>query len=302
MPLHPDAQQNLDERAALGARNVQELSVAEGRAQSLRLAATAPRERVPLIREFEIADAYGTIPLRLYYPNEDKILPIIVFFHGGGWVLGNLETDDAVCRQWANGVQALVVSVNYHHAPEDKFPAAAEDAYTATRWVSEHAAEIGGDASRLAVAGKSAGGNLAAATTLMARDRGVPPIAFQLLWVPVLDHNLETRSYHDNAEGYGLTRADMTWFWNQYLAHPSDGENPYASPLRAKDLSKLPPAFVVIAQYDPLRDEAVAYAEKLRAAGVAVESRCFEGMIHGFVGTQALEDAMRELRRALDVK
>lgn len=302
MPLHPDTQKFFDERAALGTRNPEDLSVADARAQSLRLAAMAPRERVPLLREFEIEGKHGNIPLRLYYPNENKNLPIVIFFHGGGWVLGNLETGDAVCRQWANGAQALVVSVNYHHAPEYKFPAAADDAYAATRWISEHAAEIGGDASRIAVSGMSAGGGLAATTTLMAREMGTPHIAFQLLWVPVLNYFFETNSYRENAEGYGLTRAGMMWFWEHYLNEPRDGENPYASPLRAETFANLPPAFILVAQYDPLHDEGVAYAEKLRAAGVAVELREYAGMVHAFLGAQATQDAAQALRRAFALK
>ena len=296
MSLSPDAQKFLDERAALGTRSVQELSVDDARAQSIRLNANLPRDPVARVRDLNL----GAIPARLYYPNEQPNLPIVVFFHGGGWVLGNLDVCDAACRQWANGTQCLVVSVNYRHAPDYKFPAAAEDAYNATRWVSEHASEIGGDASRIAVAGMSAGGNLATVTALMARDRDTPRIVFQLLWVPVIDFDFETRSYHENAEGFGLTRGDMQWFWNQYLNSPQDGENPYASPMRA-DVSNLPPAFVVVAQYDPLRDEALAYVEKLRAAGVPVEFRVYEGMIHGFLGAQANQDAWRAIRSALGV-
>lgn len=299
MPLHPDAQAFLDLRASQGARNVEELSVADARTQSIRLNADLPREEVEHVREIEIAGSYGTIPARLYYPNRRPSLPILVFFHGGGWVLGNLETTDATARQWANASQCLVVSVNYHHAPEYRFPAAAEDAYTAARWVSEHASEIGGDASRLAVAGMSAGGNLAVVTALMARDRGTPEIAFQLLWVPVVDFNFETRSYAENADGYGLTRKGMQWFWRNYLSSPNDGADPYASPLRASDLSNLPPAFVMTAEFDPLLDEGREYAEKLRSAGVAVEFRTYQGMIHGFLGAEAMQDAMDAVRRAL---
>lgn len=295
--LHPDTRKFLDERAALGVTSVQELAVADARAQSIMLNADLPRDPVARVRDLNL----GAIPARLYYPNEKPNLPIVVFFHGGGWVLGNLETADATCRQWANVTQCLVVSVNYRHAPDHKFPAAADDAYHATRWVSENASALGGDAARLAVAGSSAGGNLAAVTTLMARDLGTPRIAFQLLWVPVIDFNFETPSYHENAEGYGLTRGDMQWFWNHYLDAPSDGENPYASPLRA-ELSHLPPAFILAAQYDPLRDEALAYAEKLRAAGVAVQVKLYEGMIHGFLGAQANQDALRAIRNALSVE
>ncbi len=301
MPLAPDAQKFLDDRAAQGARNVEELSVADARAQSIRLSANLPREPVVRIRDAQFAGMYGMVDARLYYPNAKSQLPVVVFFHGGGFVLGNLETTDAVARQWANASQCLVVSVNYHHAPEYKFPAACEDAYAATRWVSEHAAEIGADASRLAVAGMSAGGGLAASAALIARDRRGPRIALQVLWVPVLDYNFETRSYQDNAEGYGLTRAGMRWFWGHYLNDPREGANPYASPLRADTLSNLPPAFILAAEYDPLRDEALAYAEKLRAAEVPVQARLYPGMVHGYLGAQAFSDAMSALRLTLNV-
>lgn len=302
MPLHPDAQAFLDDRLARGARNNEDLSVQDARAQTIRLNATTPREKVARTRDIEIPGQGAKIPARLYYPSTASNLPIVVFFHGGGFVIGNLETVDAVCRQWANAMQCLIVSVNYRHAPEHKFPAAAEDAYTATRWVSAHAAEIGGDASRLATAGLSAGGGLATTTALMARDRGRPPIAFQLLWVPVLDARFDTPSYSQNADGYGLNRATMQWFWKHYLTNGQDGANPYASPLRAPDLSKLPPAMILTAEYDPLHDEGFAYAEKLRAAGVPVEYHNYPGMVHGFLGPQALADSARAVRAALGVK
>lgn len=302
MSLHPDAQAFLDLRASQGSRNVEDLTVEQARAQSERLNALVIREAVARVRDLEIPGPNGPISTRLYYPSDAPNLPIIVFFHGGGFVVGSLETTDAVCRQWANASQCLLVSVNYRHAPEHKFPAAVEDAYAATKWGSEHAAEIGGDASRLAVAGVSAGGNLAAVVALMARDRGTPRISFQALCVPVLDFNFGRASYAENAEGYGLTRKGMQWFWGHYLANEGYGENPYASPLRAKDLSKLPPAYVGTSEYDPLRDEGIAYAEKLKAAGVPVEHQHYAGMIHGFPGAQAFADVMQAIRNALGVK
>lgn len=302
MPLSPDAQKFLDQRAQLGARDVVELSVHDARQQSLRLAALMPGEHVARVRDLEIPGPYGAIQLRLYSPQTDAVdLPIVVFFHGGGWVVGALETGDAVCRAWTNAAQCLVVAVNYHKAPEYKFPAAAEDAYAATKWVSAHASEIGGDAARLAVFGQSAGGNLAAVVSLMARDRSGPRIAFQIPWVPITDANFETASYLENATGYGLTRAGMLWFWQHYINGPDDYANPYAAPLRAKDLSNLPPAFIVAAQYDPLREDAIAYANALRAAGNPVELRVYDGMIHSYLGVQAFDDAVNALRRALEI-
>lgn len=302
MPLAPHAQEFLDLRVAQDALDVEDMTVEDARAQSLRLNANLPREAVARVREIEIPGPDGAIPARLYYPNLQDKLPMVVFFHGGGWVLGNLETTEATARQWANATRCLVVSVNYRHAPEHKFPAAAEDAYAATRWVGEHAAEIGGDGERIAVAGMSAGGGLAATTALMARDRGAPHIGLQVLWVPVLDYNFETNSYHQNAEGYGLTRRGMQWFWENYLSSPADGANPYASPLRAPDVSDLAPALVLVAEYDPLLDEGRAYADRLRAAGVPVELCYYEGMVHGFLGAQATRDAARAISAALDVE
>lgn len=254
----------------------------------------------------EIPGPAGGLRIRLYRPSAEGVLPVLVFFHGGGWVMGSIETHDGYCRQLANASGHAVVSVNYRLAPEDKFPAGLEDAYAATKWVSEHAAEIGVDAKRIAVAGDSAGGNLAASVCLVARDRGGPPLAFQLLLYPVVDCSFDTPSYHQNATGYHLTRAAMIWSWHHYLNSDHDGHSPYASPLRAPDLSGLPAALIMTAEYDPLRDEGEAYAQRLRAAGVPVELRRYDGLIHGFArrtnvldrARQALQDAAAALRNA----
>jgi acetyl esterase len=251
----------------------------------------------------------GEIPVRVYRPNAGDGLPVVVYFHGGGWVCGSLKTHDNVCRSLANGVGAVVVSVDYRMAPEDKFPAAVDDAFAATQWVHEHAAELGVDAARLAVAGDSAGGNLAAVVSLLARDAGGPPIAFQLLVYPVTDHEFTSRSMEENAEGYFLTRGDMQWFFSHYLRSDADGDDPRVSPIRASDLRNLPPALVITAEYDPLRDQGKAYAEALRAAGNEVEAVSYDGMFHGFFGMDAmidvakvaLDDAADALRRHLGV-
>jgi acetyl esterase len=187
-----------------------------------------------------------------------------------------------------------VVSVDYRLAPEHPYPAAPEDCYAATQWVAKNGSEIGIDVSRLAIGGDSAGGNLTAVTALMARDRGGPGLRFQLLVYPVTDYALDTPSYRENGEGYFLTRDMMRWFWQQYLADPSHADHPYASPLRAADLANLPPALCITAGYDPLRDEGEAYAERLRAAGVAARTSRYEGMFHGFFGMAAQIDAARK--------
>src|SRR5213078_1916119 len=185
-------------------------------------------------------------------------------------------------------VGCLVVSVDYRLAPEHRFPAAPEDCYAATRWLAEHAGSLGGDKGRIAVGGDSAGGNLAAVVALMARDRGGPKLAFQLLVYPATDTDFETRSYRENSEGYFLTRADMVWFWNHYAPRDEDRRNPYAAPLRAASLRGLPPALVITAEFDPLRDEGEAYGARLRDAGNQVLVKRYPGMIHGFFGMGTL--------------
>jgi acetyl esterase len=221
------------------------------------------------------------IPLRIFRPGGEGAFPLLVFFHGGGWVVGDLDTHDEFCRQLCVGTGSVVVSVDYRLAPEAKFPAAPEDCYAATCWAVEHAADIGADGNRLCVAGDSAGGNLAAVVSIMARDRAGPTITHQLLMYPVTDFNFETGSYRENAEGYFLSRAMMRWFWGHYLVDDSQGSDPLAAPLHA-NLTALPTATVITAEYDPLRDEGIAYAEALAEAGVRVEYRLFVGMIHGF--------------------
>lgn len=282
--LDPKARALLDQLAAAGAPPLHELPVAVAREGLAALFGTQPGGTLPLaaIEDRRVPGPAGEIPVRVYRPEGRPPLPLVVFFHGGGWVLGNLESHDGTCRTLARAVPAVVVSVDYRLAPEHKFPAAAEDAFAATRWAAEHAASLGGDAARVAVAGDSAGGNLAAVVALMARDRGGPPLVHQVLVYPPTDAACDTASYEENAEGYFLTRDGMRWFWGHYLPSPAEGRHPYASPLRAEDLRGLPPALVITAEYDPLRDEGEAYAARLRAAGVGAVTRRFDGMIHAF--------------------
>lgn len=242
-----------------------------------------PPEPVRRIENHRIEGHGGTVPVRVYVPKGTEPLPVFVYYHGGGWVLGDVDTHEALCTAIANAAGCIVVSVDYRLAPEHKFPAAVDDAYAAARWVAENAGSIGGDPERLAVGGDSAGGNLAAVVALMARDRGVFQPVLQVLIYPVTDHNFHTPSYVENAEGYLLTREDMRWFWGHYLAHDEDGDHPYASPLRAKSFSGLAPALVITAEYDPLRDEGEAYAARLRSAGVPVTLSRYDGMIHAFI-------------------
>lgn len=230
-------------------------------------------------------DTAREIPVRIYWPVDGTSgLAVVVFFHGGGFTLCNLDTHDRMCRDLCRDANAVVVSVDYRLAPEHPYPAAVEDAYAAVCWAADHAHELGGDAARLSVAGDSTGGNLAAVAALVARDRGGPSIAFQLLIYPVTDSRMATPSYRENGEGFFLTREHMRWYWTQYLTDPADGDQPYASPLRAPDLSGLPPAHIITAEHDPLRDEGEAYGARLRDAGVAVTVRRVEGAFHGFFG------------------
>ena len=260
--------------------------------QGFEQSALAPGEPEPVahVENLRLPGPDGEIPVRLYRPESKSALPALVYFHGGGFVLCNLESHDGVCRSLANAAGCAVVSVDYRLAPEHPFPAAPEDCYAVTRFVAERGRELGIDAARIAVGGDSAGGNLTAVVSQMARDRRGPRLRFQLLVYPVTDASFDTPSYRENAEGYFLTTNMMKWFWGKYLVDPTDAANPYASPLRAKDLTGLPPGLCITAEFDPLRDEGEAYAGRLREAGVGVTTTRYDGMFHGFFGMGAVLD------------
>jgi len=304
MPVHPQARAVLDQLAALPDFSTLEPPVA----RQLAAVPGPPGEAVSRVEDREIPGPGGPVPVRIYTPDGTGPFAALVFFHGGGFVICDLDTHDGVCRALTNAAGCVVVSVGYRLAPEHKFPAAPEDCYAATRWVADRATEIGVDPGRLAVAGDSAGGNLAAVVALMARDRGGPALRYQLLVYPVTHRDFDTPSYRENAEGLLLTRNMMRWFWRHYLERDSDGERPYASPLRAEDLSGLPPAHVITAEFDPLRDEGEAYAARLRDAGIDTTHARYDGMIHGFFGMgetidaarEAVADAASRLRAVLD--
>ena len=307
MPLDPQAKAILDQFASMGGPQLHEMSVAQARELILGMVALAGEpESIARIENRTVPGPAGEIPVRIYTPVGTAPFPVLVYFHGGGWVIGNLDTHDGICRSLANRVGCLVVSVDYRLAPEHPFPAAPEDCYAATRWLAEHAGSLGGDKGRIAVGGDSAGGNLAAVGALMARDRGGPKLAFQLLVYPVTDADFETRSYRENAEGYFLTRADMVWFWNHYAPRQEDRRNPYAAPLRAASLRGLPPALVITAEFDPLCDDGNAYAARLREDGVPVRLSRQDGLIHGFFqmgavidrGRASVDEAARALKDA----
>ena len=234
----------------------------------------------------------GTIPVRVYTPKGEGPFPVLVYFHGGGWVIATLDTYDASCRALTNMANCVVVSVDYRQAPEHKFPAAHEDSYAATQWVMNNAGQIKGNPAQVAVAGESAGGNLAAAVCLMAKDRGGKMPVHQLLVYPIANYAFDTESYRQNAEAKPLNKAMMQWFFDKYLSSPSDGQNKYVSIVRApeQDLRATPPATVITAQIDPLMSEGKAYADKLKAAGVDVAYRHFDGVAHEFFGMGKVVD------------
>jgi acetyl esterase len=308
MALRPEIRALLDQQAASGRPPLHRQSVAQARAFHTGDAAALNGEAVQLaaVADRAVPGPGGDLRVRVYTPRGAPPFPIVVFFHGGGWVVGTLDTYDPLCRALAAAVPTVVVSVDYRLAPEHRWPAAVEDAYAATLWASRHAAELGGAQHRLAVAGDSAGGNLAAVVALGARDRGGPAIAFQLLVYPALDVAGDTGSWREHADGFYLTAAGMRWYWDHYLGG-ADGAAPDASPLRAAFLGGLPPALVVTADHDVLRDEGEAYAARLREAGVAADVRRVEGVVHGFfrwravtgAADAALQEAAAALRSAL---
>jgi acetyl esterase len=256
----------------------------------------AKPEPVAEVRDDTIPGPDGDIPVRIYRPDGHG-LPVLVYAHGGGFVFCDLDSHDGLCRNIANRVQAVVISVAYRLAPENRWPDAAEDVYTVAQWAVDNPDAVGGDARRVAVGGDSAGGNLAAVAAVMARDRGGPKIAAQLLLYPVIAADFDTESYRLYGKGFYNPKPALQWYWDQYVPMPADRENPYASPLRA-NLAGLPPAVIVLAGHDPLRDEGNAYADALEAEGV-VTVRCpFEGGIHGFMTMPMLDIAQQARRQA----
>ncbi|MFF4341033.1 alpha/beta hydrolase [Kitasatospora sp. NPDC001540] len=311
MPLHPQAEALRRQRAAAGTPPLYTRTLAEARAADLaeiRAAAGNP-EPVGSVAELTVDGPGGPLPLRVYRPAGEAAeqLPLLIYLFGGGWVLGSLDTGDAICRRLTNAVGCVTVSVGYRLAPEHPFPAAVHDVLAAADRVVAHAADLGADPGRIAVGGDSAGGNLAAALTLLARERGGPALRHQLLVYPNTDHAADTPSVREHDDPLLFNRRSVAWYWGHYLADPADGAHPLASPLRAPSLAGLPPATVITAEYDPLRDEGELYAEALRAAGVPVELRRYDGMPHGFFamsgvlddGRAAQQYAADRLREAL---
>ena len=316
VPGQPDAEMQavLDAHAALGPKPLETLTAAEARKQPSPADAvmallkkqgksTAP-EAVGKVVNRTIPGAGGAIPVRIYWPKGDGPFPVIVYYHGGGWVIANLDTYDASARALTNAANAIVISSHYRQGPEHKFPAAHDDAWAAYQWSVKNAASLKGDTAKIAVAGESAGGNLAAFVTLMARDQKTKLPVHQLLVYPIANYDTDSPSYRENADAKPLSKAGMQWFFRNYLRSEADGADWRISLLRVDDVRGLPPTTVILAQIDPLRSEGQAYADKLTAAGVDVMVKRFDGVTHEFFGVgavhpkakQAVSDAAARLR------
>lgn len=303
MPLHPQLVPLAEGMHGPDAKKMSEMSIDEARAGYLALSAMfGPGEEVGSVEDREVPGPAGPIPVRVYTPaGLDGTAPVAVFYHGGGWTIGDLDSHDRECRAICNRVGCIIVSVHYRRAPETRFPGAFDDSFAALCWVGEHAAELGGDPARIAVAGDSAGGNLSASMAVHARDHGGPKLCFQLLIYPAVDFAGEYASASENAEGPFLTTETMHWFEAQFLGQPASEADratlvdPRLSPLHAADHAGLPPALIVTAELDPLRDQGRAYAEQLEAAGVPVTLHEYEGMAHLFFQLSPICDDAKAL-------
>jgi len=310
MPLDPQVEGLLAEFRKARPKPVHLMTPAEARLAGwvYKHLADEP-EDVAIVGHHYIPGPTADLPVRIYRPAEagSEPTPGLVYFHGGGFVLGNIEICDSFSRALANRTGCTVIAVNYQKAPEHKFPMPLDDCYAATQWIIDNAALVGLDPARIGVAGDSSGGNLAAAVTLRARDEQGPKIVYQVLIYPCVQYGWDTPSAKENAEGLSLERAGMEYFWNHYVRGPDDGADPYCSPLLAESHAGLPPALVICAEYDPLRDDGRNYAARLEAAGVPVKLSLYKGMIHGFLwmagvldqAKTALDEIGREVRSAL---
>jgi acetyl esterase len=306
-PAAPNSQMKavLDELAALSPQPIETLSPEEARKQPTPTDAvkallksqdkSSDPEPVAEVDHRKVESPDGrNIPVRIYTPRGEGPFPVIVYYHGGGFVIADLDTYDASCRALCNGARAVVVSVDYRRAPEHKFPAAVDDAYGAYIWVRHNAAKINGDPAKVAVAEESAGGNLATVVSLMAKEQSAALPTFQLLMYPLVDNDMNRESYVENADSKPLNRAMMGWFMKHYLSDPTSANDPHVCPFKAKDMTGLPPAMVITAQIDPLRSEGKAYADKLKAAGVEVQYKNYDGVTHEFFGMAAVVDVAKQ--------
>jgi acetyl esterase len=287
----------LDEMQARGTPPVQDLSPVDARKtrNPVFIELGGPPAGFVKIHDTHMSGVPEKLPLRIYVPPGEGPFPALIYFHGGGWVIGNLDTHNSLCSLLAKGASCIVIAVDYRLSPESRFPAAVEDAFTATEWVAANAHEIHVDADKIAVGGDSAGGNLAAVVCHLAREKKKPTLVHQLLVYPVMNlSSFDTESYHEHGKGYILTAESMRYYRGHYLAHNDDALNPQASPLLAESFSDLPPAHIITAEFDVLMDEGAAYARKLKEAGIPVKYSCYEGMIHAFLSFSSVVDAARD--------
>lgn len=307
---HPEISGLLQQMGAAPAPTFNSLSP-EGARELFNTMFPRPEEPEPVRDTMDLAIGDEGIPIRVYIPEGEGPYPTLLYLHGGGWVVGNIDLYDATCRAITNEADCMVVSVDYRLAPEYEFPTPLEDCYTAAEWVFETAEAMQIDTDNVAIGGDSAGGNLAAAVTLLARERDGPTFDHQVLIYPVTDHEFDTTSYQENAEGYLLTKADMEWFWDHYLRDDLDAMNPYASPLKAESLEGLPSATVTTCGFDPLCDEGAAYAARLENAGIDVTHYHYDDAIHGIAqmlvepmdltrGRELIDDVATDLQRVFD--
>jgi acetyl esterase len=311
MPLDPQVRRMREARKRDRTPQLYTLGLTEARAADLESiqAAGGDLEPVSQVVDRVIPGPVGDLPVRIYRSRRGTREPALVYYFGGGWTLGSIDTSDGICRSLANAAGCTVITVGYRLAPEARFPAAVDDCYTSLRWISYQARDLRIDPARLAVGGDSAGGNLAAAVTLLARDHGDPHLVGQLLVYPNTDYGSDTASLERNVDPYLFNKTSVAWYWQHYLCGPEDGLHPLASPLRAESLRHLPPALVITAEYDPLRDQAEQYAERLRRSGVAVQLSRYDGMVHGFFamagvldgGKRAISEAAQALRTWFDL-
>jgi acetyl esterase len=311
MPLHPTAEMMIQVLNDIGLTFKADTTPEDRRAAMIAVTTNPalPKHPVHDVADRTIPGPAGPIPVRVYRPSAQAGLPALLWFHGGGWVTGNLDTHDQICRLLCDAVGAVVVSVDYRLAPEAKYPAAADDCMTAYEWALAHADEVNADPTRIAIGGDSAGGNLAAVVALCARHQGLPPPKLQLLVYPVTDYEFDSPAMIDNAKGYFLELESMRWFYDHYAGAPADFDEWRFSPMRAADVSGVAPAVVITAEFDPLRDQGEYYGRRLQEAGVPTEVVRAEGLIHGFFGMHAFmppgqhawDVSVRALREALGI-
>lgn len=308
--LNPQVEEYLHGLSEQGLPPLYRLPLAEARETYRELTIpTEPPDVVASVTDRTVPGPDGDVPVRIYEPRTEGTPAPLVFFHGGGWMLGDLDTHDALCRELSSESGCLVVSVDYRLAPEHRFPAGLEDCYAATQWVAANADTLDCRADTVAIAGDSAGGSLAAGVGILARDRDGPAIDYQVLAYPATNRAFDTDSYEENAQGYFLTRKDMERFWDGYLRSDLDGTHPYASPLRTERLEGLPPSLVITCGFDPLRDDGSDFADRLSTAGVSTQHVQYDDMIHGFLtmlseprldrAHEAIEEIGTELRSEL---